>query len=335
MPTLSYEQILTNIRNKVFHPIYFLMGEESFFIDAITEQLEENVLDEEYRAFNQLVMYGRDVDVQMIASQARSYPMSGDYQLIIVKEAQDVKDIEELEAFMPNIPASTILVINYKYKKIDGRRSFAKLIDKKGVLFESKKLRDYNIPNWINKYLQAKGYSITPKAAQIMSDFLGTDLHKVRNELEKLMITSPKGSTISEIEIERNIGISKDFNVFELQSALAKKDVLKVNRIINYFASNSKENPLIRTIILLYTFFTKVLKYHYATDKSKNSVASLLGINPYFVEEYQEAAKNYKIAKLAEIVGILREYDLKSKGYGDTNASDGDLYKEMLYRILH
>lgn len=335
MPSLSYEQILTNIRNRVFHPIYFLMGEESFFIDAITEQLEENVLDEDHRAFNQLVLYGRDVDVQIIASQARSFPMSGDYQLIIVKEAQDVKDIEELEKYFPTFPESTILVINYKYKKIDGRKSFAKTVDKKGVLFDSKKLYDNNIPDWINKYLQLKGYSITPKAAQIMADFLGNDLHKVRNELEKLMITSPKGSKLSEIEVEQNVGISKDFNVFELQAALARKDVLKANRIINYFASNTKENPMIRTIILLYGFFMKVLKYHYATDKSRNAVASYLGVNPYFLADYQDAAKNYKIAKIAEIVGLLREYDLKNKGYGSSNTEESDLYRELLYRILH
>ncbi|MDP2236706.1 MAG: DNA polymerase III subunit delta [Bacteroidales bacterium] len=332
---MTYEQIISNIRNKVFHPVYFLMGEESFFIDSITEMLEEHVLEEDYRAFNQLVMYGRDVDYLTIANQARTFPMSGNYQLLIVKEAQDVKDIEKLEPYLNTMPESTILVINYKYKKIDGRKSFAKMIDKRGVLFEAKKLYDNNIPDWINKYLQNKDYTITPKAGQIMADFLGNDLHKVRNELEKLMISLPPKSRISEVEVERNIGISKDFNVFELQVALAKRDVLKANRIISHFGSNSKENPVIKTVILLYGFYTKVLKYHYAPDKTKNTVASLLGINPFFLNDYQDAAKNYSIAKIADIIAVLREYDLKSKGYGANNLDDSELYKEMIYKILH
>jgi DNA polymerase III subunit delta len=332
---VTYEQIVTNIRNKVFHPIYFLMGEESFFIDSITEMLEEHVLEEDYRAFNQLVMYGRDVDYLTIANQARTFPMSGNYQLLIVKEAQDVKDIEKIEPYISAMPESTILVINYKYKKIDGRKSLAKLIDKRGVLYEAKKLYDNNIPDWINKYLRSKDYGITPKAAQIMADFLGNDLHKVRNELEKLMISLPQKSLISEVEVERNIGISKDYNVFELQSALAKRDVFKANRIIAHFGSNSKENPVIKTVILLYSFYTKVLKYHYAPDKTKNTVASLLGVNPFFLTDYQDAAKNYSIGKIADIIAVLREYDLKSKGYGANNLDDSELYKEMLYKILH
>lgn len=335
MPALSYEQILSNIHNKVFHPIYFLMGDEPYFIDSITEQLEESVLEEEYRAFNQLVLYGRDVDVPTIANQARSFPMSGNYQLIIIKEAQDVKNIEELDKYFPTFPESTILVINYKYKKLDGRKSFAKTIDKRGVLFESKKLRDYNIPGWITNYLRQKGYSITPKAAQIMSDFLGTDLHKVRNELDKLLITTKKSTKITEVEIDSNIGISKDYNIFELQSAIIKQDVLKANRIVNYFAANSKDNPIIKTVILLYSFFTKVLKVHYAKDKSKNALASSLGVNPFFVNDYLEATSRYSIAKLVQIIGLLREYDMKSKGYGSSNVNEGDLYKEMMYRIMH
>jgi DNA polymerase-3 subunit delta len=332
---VTYEQIITSIRNKVFHPIYFLMGEEAYFIDSITEMLEENVLEEDYRAFNQLVMYGRDVDVLTIANQARTYPMSGNYQLLIVKEAQDVKDIEKLEPYLANLPKSTILVINYKYKKIDGRKSFAKQIDKKGVLFESKKLYDNNIPDWINKYLQQKNYTISPKASQIMADFLGTDLHKVRNELEKLMISLPPKSRITDDEVERNVGISKDYNFFELQKALGSRDILKANRIVNYFGSNKKENPILKTVILIYNFYLKVLKYHYATDKSKNAVASVLGVNPFFIGDYQEAAKNYSIAKIVDIIAVLREYDLKAKGYGSNSVDDSELYKELIFKIMH
>ncbi|MCC7318542.1 MAG: DNA polymerase III subunit delta [Bacteroidales bacterium] len=331
----TYEQIVANIRNKVFHPIYFLTGEEAFFIDSISEMLEEHVLDESEKAFNMLVMYGRDVDVQMIASQARAYPMTGNYQLLIVREAQDVKDIEEIGKYLSNIPKSTILVFNYKYKKIDGRKTFAKTVDKIGVFFESKKLYADNIPDWISKYLQQKNYTLTPKAAQIMSDFLGNDLHKVRNEIEKLMISLPAGSKITDVEVESKIGISKDFNIFELQNALGQKDVLKANQIVNYFGANPKDHPLIMVVIILYGFYTKLLKYHYTSDKSRNNLASVLGVSPYFVKNYQDAARNYSVASLHKTIAILREYDLKSKGYGSTSIGDGELYVELIYKLLH
>lgn len=332
---MTYEQIISNIRNKVFHSIYFLMGDEAYFIDMITEMLETHVLEETYRDFNQLVLYGRDVDVMQIAHQARSFPMSGNYQLIVVKEAQDVKEIEKLEPYISSFPSSTILVINYKYKKIDGRRSFAKLIDKIGVLFESKKIKDNTVPDWITKYLQQKNYKIGPKPAQIIADFLGNDLHKVRNELEKLMISLPPGSAITEDEIERNIGISKDFNIFELQTAISYQDVFKANRIINYFGENDKDNPIIKTIVMLYLYFVKLLKVHYSADKSKNGIASVLGVNPFFVQEYLIAAKNYSPQRISEILSILREFDLKAKGVGSNSLPDSELYKEMLFRMLH
>lgn len=332
---ITYEQIISGIRNKVFHPLYFLMGEESYFIDSITEMLEEHVLEESYKAFNLLVMYGRDVDAMTIVNQARAYPMSGNYLLLIVKEAQDVKDIEKLEPFLGTFPESTILVINYKYKKIDGRKSFAKTIDKKGVLFEAKKLYDNNIPDWINKYLQQRSYTISPNAAQIMADYLGNDLHKVRNEIEKLMISLPVGSKVTENEVESKIGISKDFNVFELQKAIGRKDILKANQIINYFGANKKDNPIMMVVIILFSFFIKVLKYHYTADKSKNNIASVLGVNPFFVGDYQEAAGNYSIASIVNIIAVLREYDLKSKGYGSNSVDDAELYQEMMYKILH
>ncbi|MDP3443911.1 MAG: DNA polymerase III subunit delta [Ignavibacteria bacterium] len=332
---MTYEQIISNIRNKVFHPIYFLMGEESYFIDSITEMLEEHVLEEQYRSFNQLVIYGRDVDVMTIANQARTYPMSGNYQLIIVKEAQDVKDIEKLEPYLNTFPESTILVINYKYKKLDGRKGFSKQVDKKGVLFESKKLYDNNIPDWIKKYLSQKDYTITPKACQIMADSLGTDLHRVRNELEKLMISLPAKSVINEDDVERNVGISKDFNVFELNKAIGSRNILKANQIVNYFGANSKDAPFVMVVILLYGFFLKTLKYHYAPDKSRNAVASLLGVGPFFVGDYQEAARNFNISQIVEAIAVLREYDLKSKGYGSNAIGDGELYKELIYKILH
>lgn len=331
----TYEQILQNIRNKVFHPIYFLMGEEPYFIDTITDLLEETVLEEAEKAFNLLVMYGRDVDVHTIISQARIYPMLGNYQLVIVKEAQDVKDIELIESAMVNFPPTTILVINYKYKKLDGRKSFSKTIDKKGVLFESKKLYDNKIPEWIRKYLQQRQYNISPKAEQMLTDYLGTDLHKIRNELEKLMISLKPGSKITDVEVEEKIGISKDFNIFELQNAIGSKNILKANQIINYFGDNSKETPVVFTVVMLYQFFSKMLKYHFTPDKSASNLTGVLGVIPFFQESFRIAARNYSVADIAKIISILREYDMKAKGYGSNDLSDAELYKELLYKIIH
>jgi DNA polymerase-3 subunit delta len=310
------------------------MGEEPYFIDTISDLLEETVLEPMYKEFNLVVAYGRDVDVSAIINQARSYPMTGNYQLFIVKEAQDVKDIEKLEPLLTSIPISTILVINYKYKKLDKRKTFTKLVEKHGVLFESKKLYDNNIPDWIVKYLQNRNYSIEPKACQMLADFLGTDLHKVRNELEKLMINLPVKSRITEDDVERNTGISKDFNIFELQKALGFRDIFKANQIINYFGSN-KDNPIQMVVVLLYSYFLKILKIHYAPDKSKNGIAGLIGVNPFLVDDYLKASQNYNIAKLVEIIALLREFDLKGKGLGSQNIEDGELYKEMVFRILH
>jgi DNA polymerase III subunit delta len=332
---VTFEQIVSDIRNKVYYPIYFLMGDEPYFIDVITDLLEEYVLEEAYRDFNCMTVYGRDVDAAAIISQAKSYPMSGNYQLLIVKEAQDVGDIENLQSYLENPLQSTILVINYKYKKLDSRKSFAKLVKTKGVLFEAKKLYDNNIPEWITKYLKLKDYSISPKACQMLADFLGNDLHKIRNELEKLMICLPVKSTITDDHVERNIGISKDYNVFELQKAIAQRDVVKANRIVNYFGANNKDNPLVLVVVLLYTYFVKVLKYHYTSDKSRNNIASVLGVSPFFVTDYQIAAKNYSPTKAMEVISLLRQYDLKAKGFDNQSADDAELFKELLYKLMH
>ncbi len=332
---MTYDQIITDIQNKVYYPVYLLMGEEPYFIDVITDMLEEHVLEEAYRDFNSMTVYGRDVDAAALINQAKSYPMSGNYQLLIVKEAQDMQDIEELESYLKNPLESTILVINYKYKKIDARKTFAKLVKSKGVLFESKTLFENSIPQWIIKFLKQKNYSITPKACQMLADNLGTDLHKIRNELEKLTIILSTGATITDEHVERNIGISKDFNVFELQKALSLRDVVKANRIINYFGANSKENPILMSVVLLYIYFTRILKYHYTKDKSRNNLAVVLGVSPFFVSDYQLAAKSYSATKAMEAISILRKYDLKGKGMENQSADDADLYKEMLYKLIH
>ena len=266
---MTFEQIISDIKKRNFSPIYFLMGEEPFFIDSISDELENGILDEAERSFNQIILYGSDVNANDIMTQARAFPMMGEHLVVIVKEAQNVKDIESIADYLDKLPPTTILIICYKYKKLDKRKSLAKQIDKKGVLFESKKLYDNNIPDWIVKYLASKKYGITPKAAQMLADFLGNDLHKVRNELEKLMVAVPKSKKIDDADVEYNIGISKDFNVFELQKAIGTKDFVKANQIINYFGDNPNDNPIFMTIVVLYGYFTKLLKLHFSKDKDK------------------------------------------------------------------
>ena len=332
---MTFEQILSDIHKKKYAPIYFLMGDEPYFIDVISDTIEEEVLDETEKAFNQIVLYGRDVDIDMVATHAKSFSMMGGYMVVIVKEAQDLKNIEDFEKYIDVIPPSTILVFDYKYKKLDKRRALAKKIDKIGVLFESKKLYENNIPGWIQSYLAEKSYAITPKATQMLTDFLGTDLHKVRNELDKLIIALPKSKKIDDADVERNIGISKDYNVFELQNAIGRRDVMRANQIVNYFGDNGKENPLLVTAISLYGYFTKILKVHYASDQSQNALAATLGVSPFFVRDYQAAARNFSVANCVKCIAVLREFDLKSKGYNSGETSEKDLYSEMIFKLLH
>ena len=332
---MTYDQILFEIHKKNFAPIYFLTGEEPYFIDMISDTIENEALDEADRAFNQIVLYGRDVDVETIANHARSFPMMGERMVVIVKEAQDVKNLENFEAYLYTIPDTTLLVFAYKYKKFDKRKTLAKKIDKKGVWFESKKLYENNIPGWIQNYLKAEGYAITPKATQMLADFLGTDLHKIANELKKLTIALPKNKSIDDADVERNIGISKDYNVFELQNAIGSRDVLKANRIVNYFGDNGKDNPLLVTAITLYGYFTKLIKLHCTQDKSQGNLASVLGVSPFFVKDYLAASRNYPPATCIRCISILREFDMKSKGYGSGEVNEKDLYREMIFKLMH
>jgi len=331
----TYDQILNEIHQKQLAPVYFLTGDEPYFIDMISDTIENEALDEADRAFNQIVVYGRDVDVETIANHARSFPMMGERMVVIVKEAQDVKNLEEFEKYLETIPDTTMLVFVYKYKKFDKRKTLAKKIDKMGVWFESKKLYDSNIPGWIQSYLKGEGYSITPKATQMLADFLGTDLHKIANELKKLTIALPKNKSIDDADVERNIGISKDYNVFELQNAIGSRDVLKANRIVNYFGDNGKDNPLLVTAITLYGYFTKLIKLHCTQDKSQGNLASVLGVSPFFVRDYLAASKNYPPATCIRCISILREYDMKSKGYDSGDTSEKDLYREMIFKLMH
>jgi DNA polymerase III subunit delta len=332
---VEYTDIIASLKKKQYKPIYFLMGEEPYFIDQICDWIESNVLDESEREFNQSILYGRDVDVQTILSEAKRYPMMADRQVVIVKEAQNVRNIEAIESYAEKPLDSTLLVICYKYKTLDKRKTVSKTIAKTGVLFESAPLREYKVPDWINSYLKERNYNASPKAAQMLTEYLGTDLSKITNELDKLMINLAPDTEITPEHIQQNIGISKDYNTFELNDALAKKDILRANRIINYFAANSKEHPIPVTIAALYGYFAKVLVLHFLQDKSEKAAASALGVHPFFVKDYFTAARNYPTGKLKQIFGVLREYDLRSKGVDNVSADEGALLKEMVWKILH
>ncbi|MGY5850288.1 DNA polymerase III subunit delta [Salegentibacter sp. F14] len=330
------KQIVNNIRQGKIAPVYFLMGEEPYYIDKIADFIAENILSEEERGFNQMVMYGRDTTIDEISSNARRYPMMAERQVLIVKEAQDLsRSMESLSAYCDNPQPTTVLVMCYKYKKIDKRKKLYKSINKSGIIFESKRLYDNQVGPWIQTTLKSRGYTISPKAAQMLVEFLGTDLGKIDNELEKLQLITPKEVQITPELIEENIGISKDFNNFELRKAIGSRDVVKAHRIINYFAQNPKDNPLVVTISLLFSYFSQVLQYHGLSDKSKANVAKQLKVNPYFVSDYVEAAKNYPMKKVSRAIDLLHQTDAKGKGVGAANVSQGDLLKELLVKIMN
>jgi DNA polymerase-3 subunit delta len=330
------KQLVTDIKNKKLKPIYFLMGEEPYYIDRISDFIEDNVLSDDEKGFNQMVLYGRDVTVEDIVGNAKRYPMMAEHQVVIVKEAQDLsRSIEKLADYVNQPQPSTILVINYKYKTIDKRKSLYKAIQKAGVVFESKKLYENQVADWIRRTLSIQNYTIVPKAAQMLVEFLGNDLSKISNELDKLKIILPEGTQITPEHIEINIGISKDYNNFELRKAIGQRNVLKAHQIINYFAENPKDNPMVVTVSLLFSFFSQLLHFHGLHDKTPRHVASALKINPYFVNEYIEAAHNYPMKKVSAVVSTLREFDVKSKGVGANALPQSDLLKEMLVKILN
>ena len=327
--------IISDIKKGNIKPIYFLMGEESYYIDKISDFIEDTVLDEAEKGFNQQVMYGRDATIEDIVGAAKRYPMMAERQVLIVKEAQDLsRSIEKLVSYAENPQPTTVLVFNYKYKKLDKRKKLYKVIAKSGLIFESKKLYENQVSDWIRRVLGGKNYQVEPKAAQMLVEFLGTNLSKISNELDKLMLILPEGIIISPTHIEENIGISKDYNNFELRKAVGEKNVVKANRIIAYFAENPKNNPLVMTISLLNSFFTQLLLFHSLDDRSKNSVSKMLGVNPFFVDEYFLAGRNYPMRKVAQVIAFLRDADIKSKGVG-ANQTNEDVLKELLFKILH
>ncbi|MFH0893033.1 MAG: DNA polymerase III subunit delta [Bacteroidota bacterium] len=353
--TFTFEQIVKDLKNKVYYPVYFLMGEEPFFIDRITDFIEDNILDETEKEFNQAVLYGVDIDVPTILAYAKRFPMMASHQVVIVKEAQNIKnlipvsnddtkkkkDVSPLEHYIENPLKSTILVFCYKYKKLDMRRSLTKTIAKSGVLFDAKKLSDYKVPEWTEQYIIQQKLKISPPANTLLTEYLGNDLSKIANEVSKLKINLPEGTEVTIDHIEQFIGISKDFNVFELQNAIGKKDILKANQIIKHFAENEKDNPLPMTMAVMYSYFSKVACLHSIKKKYSDisrhqvEVAAELHVQPYFVKDYEIAARNYNLKKLHLIFDALRETDIRSKGVDNATIGSGELMKELMYKILH
>jgi DNA polymerase III subunit delta len=351
-------QLLLDLKRRIFKPVYFLSGEEPYYIDVLSDYIEDNVLEPTDREFNQTVTYGKDLDLVSILSLAKQFPMMGEYNVVIVKEAQNLKELskkgdDDSESggdkksdsgvamaqflnYINNPQSTTILVFCYKYKTIDKRSAVAKALQKNAVFLETKKMYDNQIGDWITNYVKEKNYTIAPKATFLLTEFLGADLSKIDNEIKKLMMNLPSGKEITAELVQSIIGISKDYNVFELQDALAKKDILKANRIINYFAANEKENPSMLVLASLFGYFTKIFKYQFLADKSKFAAAGALGVSPFFVDGYASAAQVYPTGKLKHIFSYLKECDLKLKGVDNTgNITYGELLKELVFKILH
>jgi DNA polymerase-3 subunit delta len=340
---MTAPEIIKDLKNRKFKPLYLLHGEEPYFIDLISNYIEHKILSDAEKSFNQTILYGKDTDVMTAINAAKRYPMMSDYQIVMVKEAQemkwgrdddDKKSINPLLSYLESPLPSTILVFCYKYSKFDKRKKTYKAIDKNGLVFESAALYDSKIPAWIESYITAKKYTIHAQASAMLAEYLGNDLSKIANELEKLMLNVNAGEEITLKHIHDNIGISKEYNIFELQTALAKKDAYKVNQIVNYFEANPKANPIVLVLGNLNNFFSKVLAYHYVKDKTPQNLARELVVSPYFLKDYEQAARGYSLGKTFQVIGYLREYDLKSKGV-DSNTDHGGLMKELMFKILH
>lgn len=329
------KELIADIRSGKLAPVYFLMGDEPYYIDRISEYIAANVLTEEERGFNQVVLYGKETGIEEIVSHAKRYPMMAEYQVVIVREAQHLsRSIEQLTAYATQPQPSTVLVVCYKYKTLDRRKKLVKALQANGsVVFESKQLYENQVADWIRRVLLGSGYRISHKASALLVEYLGTDLSRIHNELEKLKIVLPEGAEIMPQTIEDHIGISKDYNNFELKKAIAERDIPKASRIIRHFAQNPRDNPFVLTVSLLHAFFAQLLQYHGLTDHSPRNVASALRINPYFVSEYQTAARNYPMKQVSRIIAALREMDLKGKGVGSGALTHRDLLQELLYKI--
>lgn len=336
----SPEAVLRDLKQKKYAPVYFLQGDEPFYIDQITDYIESKVLNASEKGFNQLVMYGKDVSMDMVMANAKRYPMMSDKQVVIVKEAQDIQDLGKeqgqklLENYLKNPLPSTILVFAHKYKTIGRNKTLGKNIDKFAVMVDSKRLYDNQVPDWVERYIESKGFKIDQKARFMLAENIGNNLERLSNEIDKMLINLRDATTIDEHMIQKYIGISKDYNVFELQKAISFRNVFKANQIINYFAANPKEHPVILTISSLFAYFSKLLLLHHSKDKSENGLAQALGVNRFFIKEYIQAGKNYPLPKVINNIHYLRQADLQSKGV-NSGMDDSAILKELIYKLLH
>lgn len=337
----SPETVLKDLKQNKYAPVYFLDGDEPYYIDLIADYIEQHALSEADRGFNQMVMYGKDTQVNQVVSNARRFPMMAERQVVLVKEAQELQDLGKadaqklLESYVQNPLPSTILVLCHKHKSFDKRKALYKALVKNGVVVSTKKLYDNQVPAWIEQFVKSEGHDISPKAVQMLSEFIGNKLERLVNEIRKILINFEGPVTIEDHHVQKFVGVSKEYNVFELQKAISFKDIVKANTIITYFAANPKDHPIIPMIALLYGYFSKLLIVHHSKDKSEKGLAAQLRINPYFAKEYIAASRNYSLGKVVSIINYLRQADLQSKGVNSGSATGGEIMKELIFKILH
>jgi DNA polymerase-3 subunit delta len=331
---MSVEKIITDWNRKSFKPMYWLEGEEDYFIDKVIDFAERHILTESEASFNLTIFYGKDANWPEVINACRRYPMFAERQVVLLKEAQQMRDVEKLESYIENPLHSTVFIVSYKEKKLDARKKFAKLIKEKGVLLTTKKMYDNQLPEWTQELLQTKGLTITQKGLVLLIDHIGNDLTRIENEVDKISVNLGKRSTISEEDIEQYIGISKDFNVFELQSALASKDLAGSIRIIQYFEANPKAAPVQLVLPSLYSFFSKVFMIFGTGTTDEKTIAVSIGVNPYFMKDYMLAARLYTYTGVEKALLLLHQYNLKTVGVGDTGTKDASLLKEMVIKIM-
>ncbi|MBW7866958.1 MAG: DNA polymerase III subunit delta [Brumimicrobium sp.] len=329
------KDIIAQFKNRTPKPIYLLHGEEAYYIDRITQAAEDFLLDEHEKDFNLTVVYGKDVNMDQLQEQVKQYPMMAERQVVIVKEAQDIKSWDIMESYFSNPVSTTVLIIAHKHKKADSRTKFFKNVSKHGVVFESKPLYENQVENWLNEYIKSKGYTIEPKAALLLVEFLGTDLGKIVNELDKLAIILPKGTQITPNHIEENIGISKDYNAFELTNAIASRNIIKANKIIHYFEQNPKATHITALIPMIFNFHDRLMRAHFSQANSVNELMSKLKMSYPAAQEVMKAKQIYNPKKLAANIAILQEYDLKSKGINPGPGTDSDLLRELIFLLMH
>jgi DNA polymerase-3 subunit delta len=331
---MSVEKIIADWQKKSFKPVYWLEGEEEYFIDKAINYAEHYILNENEASFNLSIFYGRDASWADVINACRRYPMFAERQVVLLKEAQQMRDVEKLEAYVENPLASTVFIVSYKNKKVDGRTKFAKVLKEKGVLISTKKMYDNQLPEWTQGLIGSKGLSISSKGLSLLVDHIGNDLTRIDNEVEKISVNLGKRKTITEEDIEEYVGVSKEFNVFELQSALAKKDISKAIRIIQYFEANPKAAPIQLILPSLYGFFSKVFMVFGAGTTDEKGVAAAIGVNPFFSKDYLQAAKAYNYKEVENALLLLHNYNLKSIGINDTGTEDASLLKEMVIKMV-